>query len=169
MDITHRDVYEVRRDLLRDASTYAEQEPLAKAHKGAIIGHLNREMNGDLRRTLALAFLFCQDEASNTIEPLSSRELNEGEWHALRVWIDAYQEPASGEWLAASRFPPEAKIVADHAERIYYSSHVVELDPMFDELPEVVRQAMKLGGELTDQFNEPELTRYEIFRRKSTR
>jgi len=164
----HRDIFEVKADLERDATDWQfAGVPLTKGHKGSIIGNLNKYMGGDLRRQLALYWLFDREEWQGRMEMKSSKTLTEGQWQALNRWIDASHEPVRDEWLISQRFITEAKAVADVAEAQYYADNAVQLDPLFDEYPEAVKEAMKLGGVITDMFKDLEpdpkkrLTRYE--------
>ena len=163
--ITTRDVYQLRTDMLRTTGEWKDKDPLSKGHKGALIGHLNKAMGGDLRRQLALSFLFSWEEGDSPLEPMSTHNLSEGQWHAIRMWVDAWNEPEKDEWLPAERFVQEAKILADYAEHYYYSENVVELDPMFDDYPETVKDAMKLGGEIVEESDELHSSRFMRFKK----
>lgn len=71
---------------------------LARGHKGAIIGLLNKLL-GVNNRYILLGWLF------NNEVPMSSKDLTELQWLALSAWVD--NQEVAGVWLPQKDFEDE--------------------------------------------------------------
>lgn len=105
------------RDKIKDDSLLYKGEPLSAGHKGAITGHLNKWLGSNDNRYLVLAWLF---STNANFEPVSSKQLEEGDWFALSEWVNAEQDEY-GHWEVGDLFPIESALVLRAALKDYYS------------------------------------------------
>lgn len=105
-----------------------------RGYKGALVGLLNKTLDGDDNRKILLAWLFGSDE-----EQLSTKDLTDPQWIALRDW--AALTEVAGDWTPAPGFEEEA---------------VLALLNAINETPgdAIVNEAMKLGATVTKTSTE---------------
>jgi hypothetical protein len=114
---------------------------VTRGERGAIIGTLNRYLGDNENRKLVLAWLFSPDQ-----KYISTKTLDNGQWYALKLWIDWWQNPETTEWLPGETFPVEAMLILTEACKQHGLTPPAERD---DQLvaPELVEQmAVYLGG-----------------------
>lgn len=142
-----REPHTVRASLQRDA-LLLEGSDLTKGHKGSIVGVLNTHTGNDASRKILLSWVF-DWTPEKRVELKSTKTLTEGQWRALSVWIDAYQDGDTLEWLLSERFLSEVKAVTNIALAFYDSTHVSVVDELLDDYP-MTKEAVVLGGVVKD-------------------
>jgi hypothetical protein len=133
---------EVRNYVTEQMAIGAVKE-ITTGERGAIIGRLNRYLGGDDNRKLALAWLFSHDDRS-----LSTKELDNDQWHALIQWIGFWHDDDG--WHVDERFPVECVLILNIAAREYGLSKPSEKDPELKPDEMVVDAVSQLGGMVTN-------------------
>lgn len=140
------------KEWMQGVSSQPVPAPLERGQKGLLTGTLNLYLNGDDNRYLVLGWLF--NDAHNGA-PMSSKELDEGQWMALWQWIDPYKE--DNQYAYAPTFPLESAIVLTVA--IKHWEDVMLKVPLIDrgdiEPGEMLRTAVFYeGGVITAVLDE---------------
>lgn len=112
--------------LVKDAQLYTGTMDDLPFHKGALVGQMNKCMNGDDNRHLVLDYVY---------HVSSSSQLTAGQWFALGRWVDAQKNDLTGKWEVSERFDIEALLIVAEARRAY-----------IENLPASVQDAVKNFG-----------------------
>lgn len=120
---------------------------LTKGTAGAIVGTLDRVLDGKNNRYLVLGWLF--NESPQHL-PMSSKELVDGEWYALYKWVGFWKNEQTDKWQTAENFEQEALAVLSAAIRNLYDAGVDEQQFYGRDPLSIVDNAVgELGGKVT--------------------
>lgn len=105
---------EVCRERILEFARTPNPELVEPGVRGAIIGCLNRifssdsKERGDNKRHTVLGYLF--GDPNHRLRPMSTKELNNGQWYALARWMDL-SRTVDAKWLPCQHFMTEALFV----------------------------------------------------------
>jgi hypothetical protein len=139
--------FHARAKLRRDAYTI-KGDDLKSGHKGAIIGSLNEAFGGDENRHLALAWLFDYNNDPPIVKK-SSKTLTNGQWLALKEWLNADPDnnfEPSDEFLRAAK---QISIIAQSVSRIDPDKFYEDRKKVFKD--KNTQESLGLGGEIVDE------------------